>query len=150
MNWARGIENQRRADIGNGLFLNPILPGDHPDPTILKDGDDYYLTFSSFDSYPGIIIWHSKDLVNWTPIGPALHKNIGSVWALDICKVGNRFYIYIPAAPAGKPWSIFVIWTDDIRGPWSDPIDLNIAGCIDPWTRHRRGRQALFIRQRHS
>jgi len=132
LNWARGIENQRKADIGNGLFLNPILPGDHPDPTILKDGDDYYLTFSSFDSYPGIIIWHSKDLVNWTPIGPALHKNIGSVWALDICKVGNRFYIYIPAAPAGKPWSIFVIWTDDIRGPWSDPIDLNIAGCIDP------------------
>lgn len=130
--WGKGIENQRKPDLGNGQYLNPIVPGDHPDPTILKDGDDYYMTFSSFNSYPGIVIWHSKDLVNWTPIGPALHKNIGTVWALDICKHEDRYYVYIPAAPAGKPWSIFVIWTDDINGKWSDPIDLNIEGCIDP------------------
>lgn len=130
--WARGIEGQRRADLGDGTYLNPIIAGDHPDPTILKDGDDYYMTFSSFNSYPGIIIWHSRDLVNWKPIGPALHNNIGTVWALDLCKYGDRYYIYIPAAPEGKPWSIFVIWANDISGPWSDPIDLNIEGCIDP------------------
>lgn len=130
--WAHGLENQRKADLGNGYFQNPIIGGDHPDPTILKDGDDYYMTFSSFNAYPGIPIWHSKDLVNWVPIGPALTENIGTVWALDICKVGDRFYIYIPAATEGKPWSIYVIWADDIRGPWSDPIDLNIEGCIDP------------------
>ena len=40
--WAKGIEGQRRADLGNGLFINPIMAGDHPDPSILKDGDDYY------------------------------------------------------------------------------------------------------------
>ena len=51
--WARGIEGQRKADLGNGTFLNPIMAGDHPDPSILKDGDDYYMTFSSFDAYPG-------------------------------------------------------------------------------------------------
>ena len=51
--WARGIEGQRKADLGDGTFLNPILAGDHPDPSILKDGDDYYMTFSSFDAYPG-------------------------------------------------------------------------------------------------
>lgn len=130
--WARGIEGQRKADLGNGTFLNPILAGDHPDPTILKDGDDYYMTFSSFNSYPGIVIWHSRDLVNWVPIGPALHKNIGTVWALDLCKHGDRYYIYIPAAPEGRPWSSFVIWADNIQGPWSDPVDLNIEGCIDP------------------
>jgi len=130
--WARGIEGQRKADLGNGTFLNPIIAGDHPDPTVLKDGDDYYMTFSSFNSYPGIIIWHSHDLVNWTPIGPALHKNIGTVWALDLCKHGDRYYIYIPAAPDGKPWGTYVIWADDINGPWSEPIDLNIDGCIDP------------------
>ena len=62
--WAKGVEGQRKADMGNGTFLNPILAGDHPDPAILKDGDDYYMTFSSFDAYPGMIIWHSKDLVN--------------------------------------------------------------------------------------
>jgi len=130
--WGRGIEGQRKADLGNGTYLNPIIAGDRPDPTILKDGDDYYMTFSSFNSYPGIVIWHSRDLVNWIPIGPALHKNIGTVWALDICKHNDRYYIYIPAAPDGKPWGIYVIWADNINGPWSDPIDLKIEGCIDP------------------
>ena len=68
--WKRGIEDQRKADLGDGTFLNPIFAGDHPDPTILKDGDDYYMTSSSFDSYPGLPIWHSRDLVNWQPLGP--------------------------------------------------------------------------------
>src|SRR6478672_3752549 len=70
--WGRGIEGQRRADLGDGTYRNPIIAGDHPDPTILKDGDDYYMTFSSFLSYPGLVLWHSTDLVNWAPIGPAL------------------------------------------------------------------------------
>jgi xylan 1,4-beta-xylosidase len=65
MRWARGNEGQRKADLGHGTFLNPIMAGDHPDPSILKDGADYYLTFSSFDAYPGIVIWKSQDLVNW-------------------------------------------------------------------------------------
>ncbi|WP_126947013.1 family 43 glycosylhydrolase [Xanthomonas sp. BRIP62418] len=130
--WARGIEGQRKADLGNGSYLNPIVAGDHPDPTILKDGDDYYMTFSSFLSYPGIVLWHSTDLVNWTSLGPALRKQLGTIWALDLCKHAGRYFIYIPANPDDKGWSIFVIWADDIRGPWSDPIDLQIAGCIDP------------------
>lgn len=130
--WARGIEGQRMPDLGNGTFLNPILSGDRPDPTILKDGEDYYMTFSSFNSIPGIMIWHSKDLVNWRPIGPALHRHIGTVWALDLCKHGDRYYVYIPAIPPGKPWSTFVIWADHIEGPWSDPIDLGLQHCIDP------------------
>jgi xylan 1,4-beta-xylosidase len=129
--WSAGIEGQRKADLGNGTFLNPIVPGDHADPTILKDGADYYMTFSSFFAYPGIIIWHSRDLVNWTPIGPALTKPIGSVWAMDLIKHNGRYFIYIPANPGGKQ-TILVIWADDIRGPWSDPIDLNLVGQIDP------------------
>lgn len=130
--WGKGFEGQRTADLGNGTFLNPIVPGDHADPTVLKDGDDYYMTFSSFNTYPGIVIWHSRDLVNWAPIGPALRENIGTVWALDLCKYGDRYYVYIPAAPPGKPWTSFVIWADKIEGPWSDPIDLKIEDCIDP------------------
>src|SRR4051812_39825880 len=55
--WATTFEDQRKADLGNGFFLNPIVPGDRPDPTILKDGADYYMTFSSFDTVPGIVIW---------------------------------------------------------------------------------------------
>lgn len=125
-----GVEGQRKADLGNGFYRNPIVPGDHPDPTVLKDGEDYYMTFSSFLSYPGVVIWHSKDLVNWSPIGPALQKPIGAVWAMDLVKHMGRYYIYIPAVSDGN--TIYVIYADDIRGPWSDPIDLKVSGCIDP------------------
>lgn len=118
--------------MGDGTYLNPIVAGDHPDPTILKDGDDYYMTFSSFYSYPGLVIWHSTDLVNWAPIGAALRKQLGTIWAVDLCKHGDRYYIYLPANPDDKRWSIYAIWADDIRGPWSEPVDLKIFDCIDP------------------
>ena len=132
--WAAGIEGQRKADLGNGTFLNPIIAGDHPDPTILKDGSDYYMTFSSFVSYPGVIIWHSRDLVNWAPIGPALKQPLGSVWAMDLVKHDGRYFIYIPVVPFGEGalQGVYVIWADDIRGPWSEPIDLKLPGAIDP------------------
>ena len=128
--WARGVEGQRKADLGNGTYLNPIMAGDHPDPSILKDGADYYMTFSSFDAYPGLVIWHSRDLVNWQPVGPALARNVGSVWAPDLVKHQGRFYIYFPGIGAAYR-SNFVVWADNIRGPWSDPVDLKI-GRIDP------------------
>lgn len=130
--WVDDVEGQRKADLGNGTFRNPIISGDRPDPTILRDGENYYMTFSSFYSYPGIVIWHSTDLINWKPVGPALFKPLGTIWALDLCKHGDRYFIYIPANPAEKGWSIFVIWADNIAGPWSEPIDLKIAGAIDP------------------
>jgi beta-xylosidase len=131
LQWASGFEGQRKADLGNGTFLNPIMPGDHPDPSILKDGDDYYMTFSSFDAYPGIVIWHSRDLVNWQPVTAALKTPIGSVWAPELCKHGDRYYVYIPARfPDYR--SNYVIWADDIRGPWSEPVDLKLPDHIDP------------------
>ena len=131
LKWRRGIENQRRADLGNGTFLNPILSGDHPDPTILRDGDVWYMTFSSFESYPGLVIWKSPDLVNWTPVTAALKTNIGSVWAPELVKHQGRFYLYIPARFPDKR-SIYVIHADKIEGPWSEPIDLNLPRHIDP------------------
>jgi beta-xylosidase len=129
--WSRGIEGQRKADLGDGTYLNPIVAGDHPDPSILKDGEDYYLTFSSFDAYPGLVIWHSRDLVNWQPLGPALFRNVGSVWAPDLVKHQGRYYIYFPGIGPGSARSNYVVWADNIRGPWSEPIDLKI-GRIDP------------------
>jgi beta-xylosidase len=128
--WKRGFDNQRVADLGDGRFLNPIFPGDHPDPAILKDGADYYMTFSSFDSYPGLTIWHSRDLVNWRPRGAALSKNIGSVWAVSLEKHQGRYFLYIPVK--AKPNTIHVIWADHIDGPWSDPVDLGLHDHIDP------------------
>lgn len=144
--WDNGIEGQRKADLGNGTFLNPIVAGDHPDPTILKDGGDYYMTFTSFYSYPGLVIWHSTDLVNWAPLGAALSKPLGNVFAVDLCKHDGRYFIYIPAEARGGEWSIYAIWADDIKGPWSEPVDLKIKGCIDPGhVVGEDGRRYLFV-----
>ncbi|MBX3595021.1 family 43 glycosylhydrolase [Sphingomonas sp.] len=125
----RGFDNQRIPDLGDGRFLNPLMAGDHPDPTILKDGKDYYMTFSTFDSYPGLVIWHSRDLLNWQPVGAALTRNIGSVWAPELCKHGGRYFLYVPTKGPNTSW---VIWADRIEGPWSDPVDLNLPNHIDP------------------
>lgn len=131
MQWGQGFEHQRIADLGNGTFLNPVFAGDHPDPSILKDGEDYYLTFSSFDSYPGIVIWHSKDLVNWQPVTAALTTPVGSVWAPELTKHKERYYCYIPARFSNYR-SIYVIYADNIEGPWSEPVDLKLHRHIDP------------------
>ena len=130
IDWRRGHDNQRIADLGDGRFLNPVIAGDHPDPAILKDGADYYMIFSSFDSYPGVPIWHSRDLVNWQPRTAALTRKIGSVWAVSLAKHGNRYFVYIPAK--ATPNSIWVIWADHIDGPWSEPVDLGLHDHIDP------------------
>ena len=126
----RGFEGQRKADLGNGTYRNPILAGDHPDPSVLKLGRDYYMVHSSFESVPGLLIWHSRDLVNWEPVGPALNRYVGSVWAPDLSCHQGRFYIYFPAL-SGNRLTNMVVYADDIRGPWSDPIDLRV-GNIDP------------------
>ncbi|AKC78788.1 hypothetical protein XB05_08660 [Xanthomonas arboricola] len=145
MGWRSGIEGQRRADLGDGTYRNPVLAGDHPDPSILRDGDVYYKVSSSFDYYPGLLVWRSPDLVNWTPVGPVLTKVIGSVLAPDLTKVGDRYFIYLPvlnvdmAQPdAPRPYgpdlpmiTNYVIHAEAIEGPWSEPIDLGVA-VIDP------------------
>ena len=156
VSWRRDAEGRRIADLGNGHFLNPVLSGDHPDPTVLKDGDDYYATFSSFDAMPGLPLWHSRDLVNWSPIGTALEKPPGIVFASDLVKHEGRYYIYIPFIPA--PWSrrlpstpsIFVITAGSMRGPWSEPHDLGIRGLIDPGhVVGEDGRRYLYLSDGH-
>lgn len=107
-------------------YPQAILPGDYPDPTILRDGDDYYMTHSPFVYAPGFLIWHSKDLINWKPVTRTMSHIKGSAYAPDMIKHDGKYYIYYP------DWgSNFVIWADDIRGPWSAPIDLKV-GKIDP------------------
>ena len=116
--WTRGIEHQRQADLGDGRFLNPVLAGDHPDPSVPRDGKDFYLTLSSFTASPGLPLWHSRDLVNWQPIGHAITRNVGSIWAPDLVKFKGRYYIYFPArigGTEGKARSNFVVWADDIH-----------------------------------
>ena len=85
-----------------------------------------YMTNSSFNYAPGLLVWHSTDLVNWTPIARALHALDGSVYAPDLVKYKGRYYIYYPAAGSN-----YVVYADDIRGPWSQPVKLDLTG-IDP------------------
>ncbi len=84
------------------------------------------MVHSSFEYYPGLLIWHSTDLINWIPIANALNKYVGSVWAPDIVKYGEKYYIYFPASGTN-----YVVWADNIEGPWSDPIELKVT-MIDP------------------
>jgi beta-xylosidase len=75
----------------------------HP-RAILKDGAEYYMTFSSFDSYPGLTIRHSRDLVNWQPRRAALTKNIGSVWAVSLEKHNGHMVIAARSRSIHGPW----------------------------------------------
>ncbi|SIT67295.1 family 43 glycosylhydrolase [Microbacterium sp. RU33B] len=117
-------------------FTNPILPGDRPDPAVIKVGDEYWLTYSSFEAAPGLPLYRSADLVNWTYETSALPNPVGNTFAVDIAEHDGRFFIYIPFIPT--PWStlteasIFVIHADAMSGPWSEPIDLGVRGAIDP------------------
>ena len=103
-----------------------LMPGDYADPSVLKDGDDYYMTHSPFHYQPGFLIWHSRDLLHWEPICRAGEDWNGSAWAPDLQKVDDTYYIYFPANETN-----WVITAKDIRGPWTKPIDLKIGG-IDP------------------
>ena len=103
-----------------------IMNGDYPDPSIVRDGDDFYMTHSSFDYVPGLLIWHSKDLQHWTPIARPLHRRLRDLWAPDFIKYQGLFYIYFPAS--GTNW---VITAKTPYGPWTEPVDLKVRG-IDP------------------
>jgi beta-xylosidase len=124
LSWA---QSQTKSNIkGHGYYLNPIFTGDYPDPSIMRDGKDYYMVHSSFEYYPGLLIWHSTDLINWTPVTHALKKYVGSVWAPDLVKYKNKYYIYFPANNTN-----YVVTANSVAGPWSDPVELKM-NYIDP------------------
>ncbi|MFG6486297.1 glycoside hydrolase 43 family protein [Roseateles sp. BYS78W] len=127
-------------DQRDGSYVNPVLAGDYSDPDVVRVGDDYYLTASSFTNVPGLPILHSRDLVNWTLIGHALARNVpeahhatprrgGGVWAPSIRHHGGRFVIYYPDPDFG----IFMVSAADARGPWTPPVLVDATpGAIDP------------------
>jgi beta-xylosidase len=127
------FENQRSADLGDSTYRNPIFGGDFPDPSICRVDDVYYLTHSSFVYRPGLLVWSSRDLINWQPVAHALNHPGWSVWAPEIVHHKGRFYIYYFAHTIEGDWQgdNWVVWADDPRGPWSEPIGLG-CGHIDP------------------
>ena len=123
-----------------GIYRNPILGGFYPDPSVTRVGDDYYLVTSTFGYFPGIPVFHSRDLVHWTQIGNAIDrpdqldfKQLGlsrGVFAPSIQARDGVFYILNTCVDCGGN---FVITATNPAGPWSDPVWLpDLEGGIDP------------------
>ena len=118
-----------------GQYSNPILQGFYPDPSIVRVGRDYYLVNSTFIWFPGIPVFHSRDLVNWTQIGNAIDRSSQlnfaklntwqGVYAPDISFHAGTFYIINTCVPCGGN---FVITAKNPAGPWSEPTWLPIDG----------------------
>lgn len=122
---------------------NPILPGFNPDPSIVRKGDNYYIATSTFEWFPGVQLHHSTDLVNWELIGHAITDDSvnlrgvpasGGVWApcLTVDPVDGRFYL-VYSVMKSQEVEIFdvdnyVVWADEITGPWSAPMYVNSLG----------------------
>lgn len=124
-------------------YTNPIVPGFNPDPSICRVGDDFYMATSTFEYFPGVPIYHSKDLVNWEIVGHALHrpsqldldnaKCSGGIYAPTLRYHNGTFYMIttLVGRGAGKPGN-FVVTATNPAGPWSDPYWIENAPGIDP------------------
>ena len=118
-------------------YQTPIIRGFHPDPSICRVGSDYYLVTSTFEYFPGIALFHSRDLVNWKQIGNCItrpgqldyakFKDSGGVWAPTIRCYKGRFYVTAAIDGMGN----MIMHTDDINGEWSAPVWTDFGG-IDP------------------
>lgn len=135
-----GADDIDAVPLKAGEFRSPILRGFYPDPSVTRVGDDFYLVTSTFSYFPGIPVFHSKDLVNWTQIGNAIDrpdqldfKQLGlsrGVFAPTIQAKDGIFYILNTCVDCGDN---FVVTATDPAGPWSDPIWLpHLRGGIDP------------------
>lgn len=128
------------ADNNDGTYTNPILYADYSDPDVVRVGDDYYMTASSFNAVPGLPILHSKDMINWKLINYALPVQVpaetfavpqhgNGVWAPSIRYHNNELYIYWGDPDHG----IYMVKTDDPYGNWEEPVlVMEGKGLIDP------------------
>ncbi len=131
-------------------YRNPVVAGFYPDPSICRVGDTYYMVASSFQFFPGVPLFESKDLVNWTQIGHVLTRksqlkvanadSSSGIFAPTIRYHAGRFYMVTTNVTEGGN---FYVWTDDIHGEWSDPIYVEQGG-IDPSLYFEDGR-AYFM-----
>jgi xylan 1,4-beta-xylosidase len=124
---------------------NPILPGFHPDPSIVRVSDDYYVATSTFEWFPGVALFHSRDLAHWRPIGHALTRRAqldlpgvgdsAGPWAPSLSHDGERFYLVVCQVRTRtgpfKDMRVMLYTADRIEGPWDDGVFLGGSG-FDP------------------
>jgi xylan 1,4-beta-xylosidase len=127
------------APAGPDDYHNPIIAGFYPDPTIVRAGDDFYAAMSSFAYFPGVPIFHSRDLVSWTQIGHVLDRpsqlNLDSagvsrgIFAPSLSYHDSTFYMITTLVDRGGN---FFVTARNPAGPWSDPVWLSEIDGIDP------------------
>ena len=145
----------------NQGFRNPVLPGFHADPSVCRAGDDFYLVNSTFQYFPGVPVFHSKDLIHWEQVGncltrpsqldltglykqdnPELGWTNAGVYATTIRENKGRFYMVTTVFPSRRH---FYVWTDNPAGEWSEPIVIDFAiGSCDP-TLYFEGDKCYFL-----
>jgi alpha-N-arabinofuranosidase len=128
-------------DNATAMFSNPIISGFAPDPSICRSGDDFYLVNSTFEYFPGIPVYHSRDLVNWTLLSYAIHspsqadlaaiKSSDGIHASTIRFHEGLFYVITTNNVDGSLVN-FIVTASDPAGPWSEPHILENAPGIDP------------------
>lgn len=123
---------------------NPILPGFNPDPCILRVKEDYYIVTSTFEWFPAIPIYHSRDLIHWQQLGHVLSDdkilnlrgigNSSGIFAPSIHYFNRKFYVLYTIVSGQFPFlssANYIISSDKVTGPWSEPVYLNSTG-FDP------------------
>jgi len=135
----RGKDAVFETPLPPGSYRNPVLAGFHPDPSITRAGDRFYLVTSSFAFFPGIPVFESLDLVHWRQIGNVIDRpsqldfdGLGmsrGVFAPSIDYNDGRFYVVNTAVDSGGN---FIVTATNPAGPWSDPVWLPAIGGIDP------------------
>ena len=127
------------------LARNPILPGFNPDPSICRVGDDYYIATSTFEWYPGVLIHHSRDLVNWTLVSRPLARadqldmrgnpDSGGVWAPCLSHADGQFWLIYTDMKRHdgnyKDAHNYLVTCPTIDGEWTPRTYMNISG-FDP------------------
>lgn len=133
-------------------FRNPVLPGFHADPSVCRAGDDFYLVNSTFQYFPGVPVFHSKDLIHWEQVGNCLTRTSqvslskmdgnNGIYAPTIRYHEGRFYMVTTVFPSRRH---FYVWTDNPVGEWSEPIVIDFAiGSCDP-TLYFEGGKCFFL-----
>jgi xylan 1,4-beta-xylosidase len=122
-------------------FRNPILSGFHPDPSICRVGDDYYLVTSTFEYFPGLPVFHSRDLIHWHQIGHVLDRYSqldldevrpsGGLYAPTIRFSQGTFYVINTLVDGKTRSGNFIVTATDPSGPWSEPFWLENAPGFD-------------------
>ena len=123
----------RSEPDGVVTYRNPVIPGFYSDPSVIRVGEDYYLVTSTFEYFPGVPVFHSRDLVNWRQVGHAIHRPGQLPQGVNIFAATIRHHegtFYIITTNVGRGGNFFVTATDP-AGPWSDPVFIDVEG-IDP------------------